>query len=300
MKKSHLIILVSALTLGWSSCTQTEKSVTTCSSEKTECKQEQQQNKPHRYGGWYCPDNLNGFPPVDLAQWDHVPVVKGRMPTKEEAQNGISLIYVDPAEYPDAQALDFETPRLANYYCRPSGRNEQVIIIQAFTVGTDTIVGFRYLNGGNGSARLSEVELTRDIPYVTVPNQRFVTLDIHLNAKTANVWDIMTLPEFTEELQKSFDRDLQLGSAWREATNVNFHYPNQGTRTSSFGDVLYGSHYIQNVCDNYTEKFLVLGQDTPNSTLLKIACGPFGEDYRDQEAAIYAWALKLKDLVEGC
>lgn len=300
MKKSHLIILLSFIAFTWSSCSQTGKSTSTCSAKKIDSQKEQHQSKPHRYGGWYCPDNLGGFPPVDIANWDQVPVVKGRMPTKEEAHNGISLIYVDPTEYPDAQVLDFETPRLANYYCRPSGRNEQVIIIQAFTVGKDTIVGFRYLNGGNGSARLREVHLTSEVQKILIPDSRFVTLDIHLNAKPNNVWDIMTLPEFTEELQKSFDKDLKLGTKWRESTNLNFHYPNQGERKSSFGDVLYGSHYIQNVCDNYTEKFLVLGQETPNSTILKIACGPFKDDYVAQEAAIYSWAQKLKDLVEGC
>ncbi|MDX1349364.1 MAG: hypothetical protein R3279_03915, partial [Putridiphycobacter sp.] len=37
---------------------------------------------PHNYGGWYCPDNLNGFPAVDLANWSQVPVITNRLPTK--------------------------------------------------------------------------------------------------------------------------------------------------------------------------------------------------------------------------
>jgi hypothetical protein len=50
----------------------------------------------HRYGGWYCPDNLNGFPAVDIQDWDAVPVINDRLPTREEAQNGTSLMYIDP------------------------------------------------------------------------------------------------------------------------------------------------------------------------------------------------------------
>ena len=36
---------------------------------------------PHQYGGWYCPDNLGGFPAVDILDWNDVPVVNGRMAT---------------------------------------------------------------------------------------------------------------------------------------------------------------------------------------------------------------------------
>ena len=64
--------------------------------------------EPHKYGGWYCPDNLNGFPAVDISNWESVPVVNGRMATKEETHNGISLIFVDDLKYPNAKALDID------------------------------------------------------------------------------------------------------------------------------------------------------------------------------------------------
>ena len=41
------------------------------------------EKEPHKYGGWYCPDNLNGFPAVDINNWENVPIVNGRMATKD-------------------------------------------------------------------------------------------------------------------------------------------------------------------------------------------------------------------------
>ena len=70
----------------------------------------------HSYGGWYCPDNLNGFPPVNLTELDQVPVVNRRLPTEEEARNGTSLMYFNTVELPQAEALDMTLPRMARYW----------------------------------------------------------------------------------------------------------------------------------------------------------------------------------------
>ena len=94
------------------------------------------------YGGWYCPDNLYGFPPVNAAELASVPAVNGRMPTKEETQNGISLMYFDPAEYPTAKPLDMNMPCLAHYYFNNTKQTELVIVILAISVDADTAVAF--------------------------------------------------------------------------------------------------------------------------------------------------------------
>ena len=99
-------------------------------------------SEPHRYGGWYCPDNLNGFPAVDIADWKSVPVVNDRLPTKEEAQSEASLIFVDREKYPDAKALDMTMPKLALFYNESAQREDLVIVIQAFNVQNDSIVWF--------------------------------------------------------------------------------------------------------------------------------------------------------------
>ena len=51
------------------SCNQSkalEKEVETTTAEK-EIPATKRSKKPHNYGGWYCPDNFIGFPPMDIA-----------------------------------------------------------------------------------------------------------------------------------------------------------------------------------------------------------------------------------------
>ncbi len=45
----------------------------------------------HPYGGWYCPDNLYGFPPVNAAELASVPAVNGRMPKKKKRKTEYHL-----------------------------------------------------------------------------------------------------------------------------------------------------------------------------------------------------------------
>ena len=47
------------------SCSQnnaTDENIT----QKTAIKESKPQKEPHQFGGWYCHDNLNGFPALDL------------------------------------------------------------------------------------------------------------------------------------------------------------------------------------------------------------------------------------------
>ena len=136
------------------SCSQNNKTVKNDIAEKSLEKVSATKQEQHRYGGYYCPDNLGGFPAVDINNWENVPVVNGRMATEEETQNGTSLIYVDLEKYPNAKPLDIKMPKLARYFNRNSGKEEIIIVIQALNVSNDSVVGFRYLNGGNGSAYL--------------------------------------------------------------------------------------------------------------------------------------------------
>ena len=117
--------------------------------------------EPHRYGGWYCPDNF-GFVPVDIQKLDEVPAIMGRLPTEQELRDNKSLINVDTEKYPDARALEMELPRVARIYSGRKGMSELVIVIQAIVVSEDSIVGYRFPNGGNGSAWLSDVTFLSD------------------------------------------------------------------------------------------------------------------------------------------
>jgi hypothetical protein len=254
--------------------------------------------QPHPFGGWYCPDNLNGFPAVDIADWKNVPVVNGRMPTQEEAQNGTSLIYVDPAEYPNAKVLGLTMPKLATYKNGNAGREDLIIVIQAFTVNEDSIVGFRFLNGGNGSARLSEVKFLSDDEIAKMSASKFVSINLEINASASYISEVMTHVDYYERLKKIVDKNNQFESGWRNMTNINYHYAQAGDVKARFADELFGNFYIQNDYTEFTEKFLLLENSETKTTELKIVCGPFKTDFENQKTILNAWAQKVKELSE--
>lgn len=275
----------------------------------TSCAQNNSKNKglkvpspkteDHKYGGWYCPDNLRGFPPVDYNNWENVSVINGRMPQKEETQNGTSLIFVDTIKYPDAKVLDMRMPKLALFYNEHSKRKDFVIVIQAFSIGKDSIVGFRYLNGGNGSANINEIKF---LDKEDIDNDlRFVTQKIKINAISDSVWKIITDTSFSAKLQFIFDKQNQLNEGWRKKSNVNYNYVKARKLGSAYADKLFGNFYIQNDCLdlNYTEKFLLVENREAKTTELTIVSGPFNrEDFEEQKEILIKWSEKVKELSE--
>ena len=300
MKNETFKVLTILCIASFVSCSQNNKTGDKIDAEVSNQKNETIKSEPHKYGGWYCPDNLNGFPPVDIANWKNVPIVNGRLATKEETQNGTSLIFIDAEKYPIAKALDIAMPKLASFYNKYSKREDLIIILQAINVDNDSIVGFRYLNGGNGSARLKEVRFLYDNEIKMIPTSRFVSHSIKINATQDMIWKILTNPKNAETLQSIFDIDNTLKTDWRETSNVNYHYPNAGFSTSSYADKLFGNFYIQNDYDNlqYNEKFLLLENEQTQVTELKIVCGPYGDDFETQKSILNNWAQKVKELSE--
>ncbi|WP_298265467.1 hypothetical protein [uncultured Lutibacter sp.] len=296
MKTKIINVLMVLCLISFTACSQNKPT----KEVEVQTKAKQIKTEPHTYGGWYCPDNLNGFPPVDIQNWKNVPVVNGRMATKEETQNGTSLIFVDTKKYPNAKVLDLKLPKLANYYNEITRRNDLIIVIQAIHINNDSIVGFRYLNGGNGSARLNEIEFLSDNEIKNIPNSKFVTYSININSSQDNIWKVLTKKEYTAELQPIFDKNNLLNKDWREVSNVNFHYNNDKILTSQFARKLFGNFYIQNDYKNalYNEKFLLLENLVSKNTELKIVCGPFEDDYENQKNILIEWASKVKELSE--
>ena len=258
--------------------------------------------EPHKYGGWYCPDNLTGFPAVDINNWESVPVVNGRMATKKETQNGTSLIFVDEEKYPDAKPMDIKMPKLARFYNYRSGKEETIIVIQALNISNDFVVGFRYLNGGNGSARLDEVRFLSDNEIRYILPSRFVTLNININATKDEIWEVLTKSEYSKILQSIFDKENKLKADWNKSSKVNFIYLYAGLITSEFAGNLYGNQYIQIDSEyeiyQYVEKFLVSENDQTKKSELLIVCGPYGDDFENQRIILNAWSQKVKELSE--
>ncbi len=285
------------------SCLQNNKTVENNKVEKTVENENTVKQEPHNYGGWYCPDNLNGFPAVDLPNWKNVTVVNGRLPTKEETQNGMSLIFVDTKKYPEAQPLDLKMPKLARFYNEHSKKEELIIVIQAVKIGKDSVIGFRYLNGGNGSARLNEVRFLSENEAESLSPSRFVTQSIQINAPQNVIWDVLTKPTYYKTLQTVFDSEGALLEGSDMASKVNFRFLNGGVITSEFAANLYGNHYIQIDSElddsQYVEKFLLLDNEQTKTTELKIVCGPYSnDDFETQKDILYRWAQKVKEMSE--
>mgnify|MGYP000232591987 CR=1 FL=1 len=260
----------------------------------------QETKKPHRYGGWYCPDNLKGFPPVDMAHWSNVPVISDRLPTQEETQTEASLMYIDPAEYPTAKTMDIALPQLARYYNEHTHKDEYIIVIQAVVIEGDSVLGFRYVNGGNGSAWYREVDFLSDEEIARIPDSRFVHHSIAIDATQRDIWSVLTDANHLPELQPTFEENVQGRANWRDGSNVNYHYEHAGLLTSGYADLLYGCYYVQNdyvaVGQPYVEKFLLVEKE--EETTLHIVCGPYVSRYKEQHRILHAWAEKVKALSE--
>lgn len=283
------------------SCLEANKSITSNKCEKTHSTLENPTEEPHNYGGWYCPDNLSSFPAVDFSNWKNTPVIKGRLATEEEVKNGQSLILVDLNKYPKTKALEIELPQLAKHYNYNSQREEIIIIIQAIQVLNDSLVGFRYLNGGNGSARIDEVEFLDQKAIEEIPNARFVSEAIEIKAKPTQIWSVLTDPVHADELQSAFEYNKRAMNNWRNETNVNYYYRDRQDRTADYAEMLFGNYYIQNDYEqlNYTEKFMLVEDESNGTTTLKITCGPYLTDFETQKNILKNWALQVKQLSEA-
>ncbi|MCB0401546.1 MAG: hypothetical protein KDD41_05645 [Flavobacteriales bacterium] len=260
------------------------------------------QKVPHKYGGWYCPDNLRGFPPVNLADWSTVPVITDRLPTREETKTEASLMYIDTEKYPNAKAINLGLPRLANFKSNYTNKTEQVIVIQAVDIDGDSVVGFRYLNGGNGSARLHEVSFLSDFEIAALKPGAFVTLNVNIAATQDKIWQVLTQPDYLEQLKTCFKGNTPKSKDWREKVAANYYYAEPSNLTSVYADKLYGCFYVQNDYllngNPYVEKFLLVEDADKNTTLFQIAAGPYGDDHAAQQAILQRWADEVKKLSE--
>ena len=300
MKRQIICIIVGL----WAcvSCSESNKSVQKKEVVEVSVKQNDKYKTEHPYGSWYCPDNLTNFPPVNIKNWESVPVVNGRLPTKEEARNGTSLIYFDPVKYPDAQPIDMKMPKLARFYNVNTRKKELVIVIEAVVAEDDTITGFRYLNGGNGSARIHKIDFLTESEVDKLSYSSFVHFKMKINASPEEIWSVMTEEKYAKQLQSIFDENNELSPDWKKRSKVNFKYFKEGVTTSEYASLLFGSYYAQRDYDftvyQHVEKFLLLESENKKYTELNVVCGPYGYDFLQQQAVLMSWAGKVKALSE--
>ncbi len=269
--------------------------------EKSTQANEAKKNKSvHPYGGWYCPDNLGGFPPVNIADLANVPVVNGRMPTAEETRNGTSLMYFDPADYPSAKPLNIFLPKLAHYYSEHTKQLELVIVIQAVVVDADTVVGFRYVDGGNGTSWFNEVSFLSDKEIAAAGATPFVYLEADFDVTKEKVWAAITQTAYAKKLGQKFGKETFFASPWTSQSREDLHYEIVGESANGYAMMLFGNVYMQIDYDyngrQAVEKVLILDNQDGKGAKMQVVFGPYTKDIARQQALWEAWLKEVKTL----
>jgi hypothetical protein len=251
---------------------------------------------PHEYGGWYCPDNF-GFVPVDIQQLDQVPAITDRLPTEEELKNHMSLIKVDTEKYPNAKAYDLDLPRVGKIISRNKGISELVIVIQAISMDGDIVVGYRFPNGGNGSAWLSEVTLLSDEEVAAMGAQPFFYKKATIKASKEEIWKAICETEYAKGLGEKFDEQAFFSAAWDSEKQVHLSFDTREERAVGYVGLVFGNAYlhIDYARDgfHYSEKLLMMENHEDNTTELYFASGPFPEGFDQQETSWDKWFTEV-------
>ncbi|MFK7947645.1 MAG: hypothetical protein AB8G11_08650 [Saprospiraceae bacterium] len=257
----------------------------------------------HAYGGWYCPDNLRGFPAIDVQKLEDIPIINGRLPTKEETRNGISLMFFDTTYLKYVRPLDMIMPRLARYYNEHSKKNEIIIVIQTAVIKQDTIVGFRYLNGGNGSAWFGEVAFLTNDEIKNLGATPFISLESNINASSDKVWNIITNPMYAKALGQLFEDNAFLNISKNKKPTVHYRYAPENSSKEGIVTITWENVYIQIDYNfegkHYVQKFLISENQTTNNSHIHIVSGPYDDDLEAQTEIWKNWLEKVKIFSEG-
>ena len=304
IKEQFAFTLLSILIL-LNSCGQdlnTETNNPKKDSAEVQTEEELPYDEPHQYGGWYCPDNF-GFEPVDVSDLSTVPVVQDRMPTQEETRNGTSLMYLPPEKFPDAKPLDIQLPALARVPIPYGDFNELAIIIQAFVAGKDTIVGYRFPNGGNGSAWYGQVDFLTEDEANALEAAPFYYEEIEVSATKAEIWKAFTKTDLAKELGKKSKRKEMYNSEWSDEFNLNIEYEIDGETAIGYVSSLWGNLYMH--IDYFkngrhaSTKMLVMQDPISYKSKIVFVTGPFPEDLDKQNEYWKDWLHQLKENSEG-
>ena len=263
---------------------------------------ESEKKEPHRYGGWYCPDNF-GFVPVDIQKINEVPAISNRLPTEEELSNNMSLIKVDTEKYPDARALEMDLPRVATIYSDRNGLDELIIVIQAIVVSGDTVVGYRFANGGNGSAWMSDVKFLDQEALNQYGSQPFFYSTDVVNANKEDIWEALCATKYFKNLGEKFDHKDFFSSDWTSESRAFLELDVEGERAVGFVGTVFGNAYLHIDYDrdgfHYSEKLLMIEDQENNTTKLFFASGPFPEAYESKSKSWSNWFDAVKQASEG-
>lgn len=297
------IIALSLASLTYISCNSQE----TNSTEESETSVENlgpvvdKKAEPHRYGGWYCPDNF-GFTPVDVQKLNEVTAIADRLPTEEELHNNMSLIKVDIEKYPDARALEMELPKVAKVHSEATGMDELIIVIQAIVVQEDTVLGWRFMNGGNGSGWLTDVNFLSEDEVADLGSQPFFYSNSTLNSNTEKIWKALTATDYFTNLGKKFDQMEFFTTPFNPDSNAHLEFEKDGEKGAGWCGMHFGNYYMHIDYNldgfHYSEKMLIMENQEENTTEFFFASGPYPDGFETEKEEWESFVAAVKKACE--
>lgn len=274
-------------------------------SQETEPKQEKSateiKKEPHRYGGWYCPDNF-GFEPVDVQELDKIPAIAHRLPTEEELKDHKSLIKVDTVKYPSARALEMDLPRVARIYSEHSRMVELIVVIQAIVVQQDTVVGYRFANGGNGSAWISDVTFLSDDEVDEMGSLPYYYQRLKTEASTKEIWIALLQTAYFKKLANKFNQEEFFATEWNPDLSTRLELKSPEESATGFIGMVFGNFYLHIDYDrngiHYSEKMLISENANNEPAEVYFASGPYPNDFASQKTEQDKWLKEVEKMLK--
>ena len=239
---------------------------------------------------------------MDIRNLEQTPVIADRLPTEEETRSGKSLMFVDTEQFPDARPLDIDLPRIGRVYTQHSSMKELVVVIQAIVVQGDTVLGYRFPNGGNGSAWWSDVELLNAEEVDALGSTPFVYKKIEIEATTEEIWASFSETFYARQLAEKFNENVFLNSQWTDDTRAKFNFENGDDRGIGMVMNMYGNLYMHIDYElngqHYAEKLLVGEDKERGATEIHFVAGPFPEDINKANEQWQKWTAELKEKID--
>ena len=126
-----------------------------------------------------------------------------------------------------------------------------------------------------------------------------VFISVHINAKSSEVWDLITNKKYAKELGNVFDKNAFVESEWKLGADVHFKYePDKLISTGSITKLV-ENELIQVDYDfdfDYEERYTV--EVSATGAKLGIYAGPYTSDFEAQKVVWNNWLMKVKEMCE--
>ena len=111
-------------------------------------------------------DQINDlWGPLDITNWSETPCIRDRIATKDDVDAGLAVFYINnPSQM---KPLEVSLPACAIHMDDDTKRETPVVMIQAEKFQGQKLIGYRFLDGGNGIGLLSEFTI------LSGPDKRF-------------------------------------------------------------------------------------------------------------------------------